>query len=219
MATFVLIPGACHGGWCFRPLDDQLRERGHRAYTLTLTGLSERRHLLTSAVNLQTHIEDVAAMLVAERIEDAVLVGHSYGGMVISGAADRLPERVRSLVYVDAFVPTDGDSCWRLTNDEQRAWYASVDETGFGVPPLPFYDSRATAHPLATLMQPIRLRGEGPFRRTYVYAKDWPTTSPFAPTYERLRADPSWTVHALDSKHNIMRDAPADLLETMLAAA
>jgi pimeloyl-ACP methyl ester carboxylesterase len=217
MATFVLIPGACHGGWCYRPLDDQLREHGHRAYTLTLTGLSERRHLLTSAVNLDTHIEDVVAMLAAERIDDAVLVGHSYGGMVISGAADRVPERVRSLVYVDAFVPEDGDSCWQLTNDEQRAWYAGVDETGYGVPPLPFFDDRATAHPLAAFMQPIRLRSPLAFPRTYVYAKEWPTSSPFAPTYERLRDDPQWTVHALDSKHNIMRDAPEELLKILLA--
>jgi pimeloyl-ACP methyl ester carboxylesterase len=92
MATFILVPGACHGGWCYETVTDRLRELGHQVYPVTLTGLSERRHLLTSTVNLDTHIQDVTGLIEAERITDAVLVGHSYGGMVLSGVADRLPE-------------------------------------------------------------------------------------------------------------------------------
>jgi pimeloyl-ACP methyl ester carboxylesterase len=218
VATFVLIPGACHGGWCFAPITERLREHGHEVWPLTLTGLCERSHLLSSTVNLDTHIEDVTNVLAAEQVTDAVLVGHSYGGMVISGVADRVPERVGSLVYVDAFVPDDGDSCWTLTNDEQREWYLDVGQTGFAVPPLPFFDPRATAHPLASFLQRIRLTGDlGRFRRrNYVYAMKWPGESPFTPTYERLRDDPQWTVHALDSMHNVMRDAPDDLLNILL---
>lgn len=219
MTTFVLVPGACHGGWWFEPLADDLRHAGHRAYALTLTGLGERRHLLTSTVTLDTHIQDVLAVLENEQIEDAVLVGHSYAGMVLSGVADRAPERIDSLVYVDAFVPQDCDSCWSLTNDEQREWYLSVGETGYEVPPLPFFDPRATPHPLATLLQRIRLTGElsRVRRRDYVYATIWDGESPFAPTYQRLRDDPQWTVHELASRHNVLCDGTADLLKILLS--
>ncbi|RZT84275.1 alpha/beta hydrolase family protein [Pseudonocardia sediminis] len=219
MSTYVLVPGMCHGGWCFEPLPEGLRAHGHRVLTVTPTGLSERAHLLTSTVNLDTHVTDVLALLEAERVDDAVLVGHSYGGMVVGSVADRAPERVRGLVYLDAFVPRDGDSCWSLTTDEQREWYLGVDDSGFAVPPLPFFDPRATAHPLATLLQRARITGPGPdCPRTYVYATRWPGLSPFAATYERLREDPAWTVHALDSAHNLMRDAPAELERILLDA-
>ena len=221
MATFVLIPGACHGGWCFDELTDGLRRNGHTVHPLTLTGLSERAHLGLGGVNLETHIQDVLNYLVAHRIEDAILAGHSYGGMVITAVADRAPDRVDALVYLDAFVPRDGESCWLLTNDEQRAWYLDVDETGFGVPPLPFFDDRATAHPLASLLQKVKLSGDlsGFRRRDYVFATVWPGESPFAPTHDRLRDDPQWNVHALDSKHNLMRDAPDELLAILLESA
>lgn len=218
MATFVLVPGACHGGWCFTPLAERLREHGHSAYPLTLTGLGERRHLLSSAVNLDTHIQDVINVLEYEQLEDVVLVGHSYAGMVITGVADRVPERVDSLVYLDAFVPSDADSCWTLTTDEQRHWYLQASQTGYGVPPLPHFDPRATPHPLATLLQRIKLTADlSRFRRRdYVYAKLWDGPSPFATTYQRLRDDPQWRVHALDSRHNVMRDAPDELVKILL---
>ncbi|MBB1155512.1 MULTISPECIES: alpha/beta fold hydrolase [Amycolatopsis] len=220
MTTYVLVPGACHGGWCFDRLTGQLRDRGHGVLPLTLTGLSERQHLLHSGVNLDTHIEDLVRALRAEQVEHAVLVGHSYGGMVITGAADRVPELVDALVYLDAFVPENGDSCWSLTDDRQREWYLSVGETGYAVPPLPFFDPRASAHPLATLLQSIRLDGDlSRFRRRdYVYATMWDGGSPFEPTYRRLVDDPQWNVHALDSKHDLMRDAPDELLRILLDA-
>ncbi len=219
MTTFVLVPGACHGGWCFEEITGRLRDHGHRVIPVTLTGLSERSHLLTSSVNLDTHIQDLTAVLAAEQVQDAVLVGHSYGGMVITGAADRMPERVDSLVFVDAFVPRDGESCWMLTNDMQREWYLSVGEDGYSVPALPMFDPRATAHPLASLLQRIKLSGDlGRFRRRdYVYAKVWDGESPFAPTQDRLRQDPQWPVHSLDRRHNNMRDAPEELLKILLA--
>ncbi|MFQ6329485.1 alpha/beta fold hydrolase [Nocardia sp. CWNU-33] len=218
MATYVLIPGMCHGGWTYEPITAQLRQQGHRAYPLTLTGLAERSHLLNTAVNLETHIQDVVGLLEAEEIEDAVLVGHSYGGMVITGAADRVPERVDSLVYLDAVVPSAGDSMWSLVSDRERQWYLDVAETGYAVRPLPFFDPRATGHPLASLLQSIRLTGNiAARRRDYVYAASWDGQSPFTGFYERLRADARWQTHALDSKHNIMRDAPDGLLAILLA--
>jgi len=220
MTTYVLVPGACHGAWCFDDLAAALRSRGHRVLAITLTGTAERAHLLHAGVNLETHIADVLAELAVQNVCDAVLVGHSYGGMVITAVADRVPQQVDSLVFVDAFVPRDGESCWTLTTDEQRQWYTGVDGTGYGVPPLPFFDARATAQPLASLMQPIRLSDDlSRFRRRdYVYATKWDGESPFAATFERVRNDPTWTTHALDGAHNLMRDCPDDLLRILLAA-
>ncbi len=221
MTTFVLIPGMCHGGWCFRELSEGLRHHGHRAVALTLTGLAERAHLLDGAVNLDTHIRDVTGVLEAEDVRDAVLVGHSYGGMVITGVADRLPGRVAGLVYLDAVVPGDGDSCWSLVSDRERQWYADVVETGYATRPLPFFDPRATPHPIASLLQPLRLTGDPARigRRIYVYAAGWQGESPFTPTYERLREDPAWTTYALGGGHNLMRDALEDLLKILVEAA
>ncbi|MFJ8746903.1 alpha/beta fold hydrolase [Embleya sp. NPDC127516] len=219
MATFVLVPGMCHGGWTFEPLARRLREHGHQAYPLTLTGVGARAHLLSSTVNLETHIQDVVNTLLDEQIEDAVLVAHSYGGMVTTGVADRVPDRVDSLVYVDALVPGDGDSCWSLVPAE-REWYLESGETGYAVPPLPFFDPRATPHPLASLIQRLRLTGDGDLarfrRRDYVYATGWDGESPFESLREQLLADPLWTVHDVDSRHNIMRDAPDTLLKILL---
>ncbi|BCJ35438.1 hypothetical protein Athai_29410 [Actinocatenispora thailandica] len=221
MATFVLIAGACHGGWWYTPLARRLREYGHQVFAPTLTGLGERAHLLAGGVNLDTHVEDVLAVLSAEQLRETILVGHGYGGMVVGGVADRAPECVDALVYLDAFVPDDGDSCWRLTNDEQRAWYLDAGDTGYAVPPLPFFDRRATPHPLASLLQRIRLtRDLSAFRRRdYAYARRWPTSSPFEPTWRRLRTDPDWTVHELDSEHDLLRDAPDQVLKILLDAA
>jgi pimeloyl-ACP methyl ester carboxylesterase len=121
MTTYVLVPGACHGAWCFDDLTAALRSGGHRVLAITLTGVAERAHLAHAGVNLETHITDVLSALSAEPdAENLVLVGHSYGGMVITGVADRIPERVDALVYLDALVPRDGESCWHLVNDEER---------------------------------------------------------------------------------------------------
>jgi pimeloyl-ACP methyl ester carboxylesterase len=221
MTTYVLVPGACHGAWCFDDLAEGLRAQGHRVLAVTLTGIAERAHLLHAGVNLDTHVADVLAELAVHDVSDAVLVGHSYGGMVITAVADRVPQQVNSLAYIDAFVPRDGESCWTLTTDEQREWYTSVDATGYGVPPLPFFDERATAHPLASLMQPVRMTGDlSRFdRRVYVCAAKWEGQSPFAATFERVRRDPTWTTHVLDGAHNLMRDCPDDLLRILLDCA
>ncbi len=136
MATFVLIPGMCHGAWCFDELSASLREVGHHVLALTLTGVAERGHLLPGGVNLDTHITDVLAAVDhdADAGDDLILVGHSYGGMVIAGVADRIPDRVDSLVFLDAVVPRDGEACWDIVNDEERQWYVNVDASGFRRP-------------------------------------------------------------------------------------
>jgi pimeloyl-ACP methyl ester carboxylesterase len=125
MTTYVLVPGACHGAWCFDGLTESLRAQGHRVLPVSLTGIAERAHLLHAGVNLRAHllhaganlemhIADVLAELAVHEVDDAVLVGHSYGGMVITAVADRVPQQVNSLVYLDAFVPRGGESCCYL---------------------------------------------------------------------------------------------------------
>ncbi|HLZ99458.1 MAG TPA: alpha/beta fold hydrolase, partial [Steroidobacteraceae bacterium] len=108
--TIVLVHGAWHGGWCYRRVADLLRRSGHRVYTPTLTGLGERSHLLTRSINLSTHITDITNMMRWEDLRQVILVGHSYGGMVVTGVADAVTDRVSALVYLDAFLPTTGKS-------------------------------------------------------------------------------------------------------------
>lgn len=222
MTTFVLVPGACHGGWWYRPLVERLAARGHRAEAVTLAGLDPDGPVTDGSITLDTHVAELADLLAG--LEEVVLVGHSYAGSVLSGAADRVPERIRALVYVDGFVPEDGDSCWSTTNDEQRAWYLDgAGETGVAVAPMPFFDARAMPHPLATLVQRSRLTGAAasvPLRH-YVLAThpDWTPHSPFVAIARRLRADPAWTVHELPVTHNVLAGGPDALLAVLLALA
>ena len=119
MATFVLVHPAWFGGWCWKKVTPILRGRGHEVFTPTLTGLGERAHLANREVGLGTHIEDVANVLKFEDIRDAILVGNSSGGMVIAGVADRIPERIAHVVYLDAFVPEDGQSLFDIVPSER----------------------------------------------------------------------------------------------------
>ncbi|MEV1025963.1 alpha/beta hydrolase [Streptomyces sp. NPDC050264] len=159
MATFVLVPGGWHGGWYYSGLADRLGQAGHRALPVTL-------------------IDDVLAVLESERVTDAVLVGHSYAGMVITGVADRAAAGVvRRLVYSDAYVPEHGQSCWELTTEAFRELFlegAAAD--GFSVQPPSGLDPRATAHPLASFLQRLTLGAGGLDRietRDYVYLSGW----------------------------------------------
>lgn len=110
MATFVLVHGGGHGGWCYQPLAERLARNGHRTYAPTLTGLADRAHLLRDDVGLRTHITDVAKLIEYEDLSSVILVGHSYGGMVITGAADLVPDRIGHLVYLDAAIPENGEA-------------------------------------------------------------------------------------------------------------
>jgi pimeloyl-ACP methyl ester carboxylesterase len=222
MARYLLVPGACHGAWNLEPLAGGLEESGHRAEAVTLAGL-EHVPGSVGTINLDTHIDQLTAHL-QEMDGPAVLVGHSYAGSVITGVADRLPERVAGLLYVDAFVPSDGESCWSMTNDEQRQWYTEGSgRTGIAVDPMPFFDERAVPHPLGTLMQRSRLTGanEQVERRIYLAAvgSPWIEHSPFVGTADRLRTDPAWSVVDIDCSHNVMATAPDDLLRLALSMA
>jgi pimeloyl-ACP methyl ester carboxylesterase len=219
VSTVVLVPGACHGGWWYEPLVQRLAELGHRATAVTLAGVSERADELTGRVNLDSHVAEIVELVTAAA-EPVVLVGHSYAGSVISGVADRIPERIAALLYLDAFVPEDGDSCWTMTNDMQRRWYIDdAGDTGLAVNPLPFFDARASAHPLAAFVQRSRLTGAWrtvPVKHyALAAAPEWLASSPFLPTADRLRPDPGWTVHDLPITHNVLSTGPDLVLDLL----
>jgi pimeloyl-ACP methyl ester carboxylesterase len=219
VTRYVLVPGACHGGWWFEPVAAALREAGHEAVAMTLAGLDPAGPPAPAA-NLDSHIGEVLELL-DPGAGQAVLVGHSYAGSVITGAADQRPAQIAALLYLDAFVPGDGDSCWSMTNDEQREWYSKGSGvTGLAVEPLPFFDSRARPHPLGTLMQRSKLTGAYKTirRKHYVAATaaDWLPHSPFTGVADSLRRDPGWDVTDLDSGHNLLANGPHDLLKIIL---
>jgi pimeloyl-ACP methyl ester carboxylesterase len=216
MPTFVLIPGGWRGGWSLTPVARKLRALGHEVFAATLTGLGERVHLAASArPNLETHILDVANLLTFEDLHDVVLCGHSYAGMVVSGVADLMPERIAAVVYVDAFVPNDGEAWWDLAGDYFRK--LAIDGSaadGFSVQPPPSPgDARRVPHPLASFRQSIRLTGrwQEVREKMFIYATGWAET-PFTATYERLGQDPAWIVKSVPTGHDIFGKAQDEFL-------
>jgi pimeloyl-ACP methyl ester carboxylesterase len=225
MATFVIVHGAWSGAHAWRWIRPLLRAAGHEVVTPSLTGLGERAHLATAATDLDTHITDVAAVLHFEDLHDVVLVGHSYGGMVITGVADRAPERIGHLVYLDADVPREGESDLDLVPADERAGYEESARTrgdGWRVPP-PFPDplppglppevawaiSRMVPHPLASLRQRLRLEHEPPdLPRTFVLCTEGKEDEVEPPYVARVRADPSWRLVELAAVHVAHVTAP-----------
>lgn len=215
MATFILIPGGWQGGWVYQQVAERLTAHGHTALPVTLAGLGDKPAPLA---NLDTHIGEVAALVRAQRGE-VVLVGQSYGGMIVSGAADAEPSQLRALVYVDAYVPESGDSVWALTTPRFRDLFvAGAAADGISCAPPPGLDARCRPQPMATFLQSIVLSGrwrDVP-RKTYVGAHGW-EGSPFRDLHRRLSARPDWSTHAFDCGHNVARLKPEALTAVLLA--
>jgi pimeloyl-ACP methyl ester carboxylesterase len=204
----------------YAALAAKLRDAGHDAYALTLSGLEETP-IPAGGINLDTHIADVVELLSVENLSDVILCAHSYGGMVATGAADRVPERLAALIYLDAFAPEDGQSWWDLAGDHYRQLaITQARRDGLTVAPPPHLDTRCRPHPLGTFMQSLRLTRPTPagLRRVFVYATGWSAT-PFTAQYERLRNDEAWRVHELPCAHNVVRHAPEDTLKLLLDSA
>ncbi|MER6038445.1 alpha/beta fold hydrolase [Streptomyces sp. NPDC001835] len=211
---FVMVPGGWQGGWVFDPVAAELRRDGHHVEAVTLSGLEAAGPVdVDRPPNLDAHIAQVAEIIDrGDRSgrEPVALCGHSYGGMVIAGVADRLGDRLDQLVFIDAYVPDDGDSCWSLTSDRFRELFlagARADGRWVAVPEG--LDPRARPHPLASFVQSIRLGGD-PGRapgKTFISGGAWPG-SPFVALTERLRSDSGWRVHEIPVGHNIARRDP-----------
>ena len=225
MATFVLVHGAWHGSWCWKRVRRNLQQRGHEVFTPTLTGIGERSHLLAKSVDLNTQTLDVLNLIRWEELSDFVLCGHSYGGMVISGVADRIPERIRSVVFLDAFVPENGQSLMDLAppsgGELIDGWQSvPISATDFGVNPADreWVDRQCTVQSIACFQQPVQLTGAiARIKRvSYLLATGWAGGhSPFRPFYEKARSR-GWQAGEIDCGHDVMLDRPEEVTQLLL---
>ena len=240
MATFVLVHGAWHGGWCYRDTAKALRDAGHTVFTPTHTGVGERAHQAGENITLETHIRDVCGCIEAEELNDVILCGHSYGGMVITGVADRMAERIRSLVYLDAFVPENGESLIDLINKALPPEVAAIFVGSFRgtalegrsgrMQPIPaemfniaqanraWVDRRCVAQALATFELPALLSGDvnKVKQRLYILADGW-DPSPFRHFAAKFEGQPGWHVTKLACSHDAMVDMPQELARELMA--
>jgi ribulose-5-phosphate 4-epimerase/fuculose-1-phosphate aldolase/pimeloyl-ACP methyl ester carboxylesterase len=222
MSTYVLVHGAWGGSYGWRKVRPLLQQAGHSVFTPSLTGLGERAHLASPEVNLSTHIQDVCNALWYEDLTDVILVGHSYGGMVVTGVADRMPERIKHLVYLDAFLPGDGQSLFDLGGGrgarETTDWRIPMRQTN--EPTDQWNQARRQPHPRATLEEKLSLAApleNRPFSLTYIVATGRGDPSPFFDgAAERLRRNPRWTVREISGGHGMTRTNPTGLVQLLL---
>jgi pimeloyl-ACP methyl ester carboxylesterase len=210
LTDYVLVHGAWGGGDGYAEIAERLRSAGHQVHIAALTGLGTRASELSPAITLSTHIGDVAAAIDAANLTDFILVGHSYGGMIITAIAAKRAAQIRALVYIDAFLPRNGEALWDIATDWERQHYIDAQRDAPGlVAPFPKAPPHLTRHPLLTLLEPVHLTGDEADikRRIYIYAKNGAPKT-FGKFYERTRADSAWQTHALDSGHGVMQDAP-----------
>ena len=205
-----------------------LRAAGHEVLAPSLTGVGERSHLASPAVDLSMHINDVVQCLHYERASGVTLIGHSYGGMVATGVADRAPERIRTLVYLDAFVPQNRQALVDLLPARVRAHFPA---DGWQVPPLPphaqgmtdaaelaWLEGRRDPQPLKTFTQPLQLEGRFRGPRVYIFCTGYTPTS-FAPFAERARNDSAWRYHELPTHHYPHVSLPRETADLLLKYA
>lgn len=229
MATYVLVHGAWGGSYGFRAVRRILNAAGHEVLTPGLTGLGERSHLTGPHVDLSLHVRDVVNVLHYDDLEDVVLLGFSYGGVVVTGALEQVADRVRELVYLDAFVPDDGDSVRSLTG-------GALGDDSPDAPPTvsagirtfedPIVGARSNprrhAQPMRTLTEPVRVsvpveqRGIG---LTYIRATQDPNGALFEASATRARTSDAWRYHEIATTHMVPENRPSELAELLLGLA
>jgi pimeloyl-ACP methyl ester carboxylesterase len=230
MTDYVLVHGAWHGSWCWARVRRLLAAAGaHRVFTPTLTGVGERSHLLSHDVGLDTHVADVANLMIWEDLRDIVLVGHSYGGVVARHVADRMRDRIHSLVYLDAFVPDDGKALFDYLPDGGKSdrELAAAHGDGWKVPPRPasffavnaadadWVDRQCTMHPLSSFEAPAQISGrcDGIANIGYILASRF--DGPFGQFYAQAR-ERRWWQEELACGHDVMLDMPNELTALLL---
>lgn len=221
--VYVIVHGAWTGGWSWERVIQRLQGQGHRAYAPTLTGLGERRHLAGPTVNLDTHIEDIANEILFKDLSDVVLVAHSYGGLVGTGVIERLADRIKLVVFVEAFIPEDGTSF----ADMAPYWDFSVPM--IAPPPSSpgdylreadrlWVDSKATAQPTGTFTQKLRVSGayrDVP-KKTFIVATGW--DGAFTEMGQKFRNEPGWSVQEIACGHDVPIDMPDELTAMLIQA-
>ena len=222
MTDYVLVHGAWGGSFGYDRLAADLRAAGHRVVVAELTGLGTRKGEFHPGITLTTHIDDVCAQIAASGFDRFVLAGHSYGGMIVTGVATRLGARIDALVYIDAFLPRDGQSLWDLTGDfEHNHYIGSQKFTPAAVAPLPGLESPVLSpHPLLTLLEAVKFTGDEAKvgRRVYVFATAWEPT-PFRKFVKRVTTEPGWEYHEAAASHNVMGDQPEQTLAILLGCS
>lgn len=234
MAVFVVAHGAWSAGFVWKKMRPLLRAAGHEIFTPTHTGLGERVHLAGPDVDLDLHIQDICAAIFHEDLNDVILIGHSYGGLVATGVADKMPERLSQVVYLDAFAPVPGDTMLGLAPSELRVrWEEGAKSQGDGwrVPPSPMPPDTADEdiawvmprrhpQPLKTMTQPLALsRGETALPRSYIYCTRVGPGDMFGPFARKAKADPRWRYFEMDASHNPHITAPEALADILCAIA
>jgi pimeloyl-ACP methyl ester carboxylesterase len=231
--TFVLVHGSWQGGWCWRNVAIILRAQGHTVYTPTLTGMGERSHLLTGFINLDTHVTDIKALINAEELEDVVLVGHSYGGLITAILADQIPEKIQKLIFLDVPIPSQGENLMQqLPAEVQEITMQLVRELGegIGIPPIPavalgipdgpeadWVNRRLTFHPLNSQTQPFVLKnpiGNG-IPKTFISCVN-PVLFVLEETIPKVKDNPDWQFFELATGHESMITDPAGTADLLM---
>jgi len=227
--TFLVCHGAWGGGWSWRKVRPLMRTAGFRFIAPTYTGLGERAHLADPSIDLTTHIQDVLNVIRYEDLADIVLIGHSYGGMVATGVADRARDRVAQLIYLDAFVPKDGQSLMDFLPESERQRMRDLARSGDGwrVPPNPtppdtsaddqvWLNARRVSMPLKCFETKLKLHsGELRLPRSYIYARRISPADPFGQFARRARTEPGWRYFEMDASHSPAVTAPEALVELL----
>ncbi|MEQ8246046.1 MAG: alpha/beta fold hydrolase [Alphaproteobacteria bacterium] len=236
MTAFVLVHGAWHGGWCWRAVAGRLRAAGHDVFTPTLTGLGERVHLAGGPIDLSTHVTDIENVLLFEDLSEVRLIGHSYGGIVISGVAEQVAERIGHLVYLDAIVPVHGKRHIDLVPARPGGSFEQINKAGVEVSALPvgsmeflgvtdpekvaWLRTHLVPHPMGTLLAPSNLPADraADLPRTFIYCTERQGKS-FSQYAIAAREDPSWRYRELATGHDAMVTAPEELTDLLLEVA
>jgi pimeloyl-ACP methyl ester carboxylesterase len=234
MSTFLLVHGAWFGGWCYQRVAAKLWAQGQVVYAPTLTGIGERSHLFNPDLDLETHVTDILNVIKWEELDDFVLVGHSYGGMVTTVVADRVPGKIRRLVYLDAFVPEDGKRELDYLPDELVAGLrADAAEQNNGMRPIPpeaFHLNEediprakrlCTLQPLHTFDQPVKLSGglaKLREKRVFIWNEGF-AEGPFKQFYDVFVSNNDWATYKLPCGHATMLDMPDELVRILLEVA
>jgi pimeloyl-ACP methyl ester carboxylesterase len=222
--TFLVCHGAWSAGWAWKKMHPLMQAAGHRLVTPTYTGLGERAHLAHPGIDLNSHIEDMLNVIKYEDLRDIVLIGHSYGGMVATGVADRARDKVRQLIYIDAFVPQDGQSLLDL-NEVARPRMQELSKTGDGwrVPPNPtppdtspedvaWLNERRVHTPLNCFEAKLNLSAPLTLPRSYIYATRAAPLDTFGQFARKTKNDPAWRYYEIDASHSPNVTAPEALM-------
>ncbi len=223
--TFLVCHGAWSAGWAWKKMHPLMQAAGHRLFTPSYTGLGERAHLANPSIDLETHIEDVLNVIRYEDLRDIVLLGHSYGGMVATGVADRARDRVTQLIYLDAFVPRDGQSLFDLNpSGRQPLEDAAKSGDGWRVPPMQtppdtspadveWLSARRVHMPIKCFETKLKLQhGEPALPRSYIYATRITPADAFGQFAKRAQGEAGWHYHEIDASHSPNVTAPEALM-------